>query len=94
MLTIRLKGQVTSEGQLLVDLPGDLPPGEVDITIEIPQAAETFTEEEIAELLTFKPTSGAEVVAAGLTGGWEHKNITDPVEWVEEQRRKRKARRT
>lgn len=94
MLTIRLKGQVTSDGQLLVDLPDNVPPGDVEITIEIAQADESFTEAEIAELLTFKPTSGAEVVAAGLTGGWEHKNITDPVAWVEEQRRKRKARRT
>lgn len=94
MLTLHLKGQVTSDGQLLVELPEKLPPGDVDITIEIPNADEQFTASEIKELLTFTPTSGAEVVAAGLVGGWEDKNITDPVAWVEEQRRKQREQRT
>ncbi len=88
MLTLHLKGQVTSDGQLLVELPEKLPPGDVDITIEIPNADEQFTPEEIKELLTFTPTSGADVVAAGLVGGWEDKGITDPVTWVEEERYK------
>ncbi len=86
MLTLHLKGQVTSDGHLVVDLPKTLPPGDVDITIEIPNSDEQFTPEEIQELLTFTPTSGADVVAAGLVGGWEHKDITDPVAWVDEQR--------
>jgi len=37
------------------------------------------------ELLT-----GREIVAAGLTGGWEGKGITDSVEWLANQRRKRR----
>jgi hypothetical protein len=93
MVTIHLKGQVTPDGQLKFEVPRNLPPGDVDITLEIPNLDEQFTEDEIKELLTFTPTSGAEVVAAGLIGGWEHKGITDPVEWVEEQRRKQKERR-
>jgi hypothetical protein len=93
MVTIHLKGQITKDGQLLIDIPNDLPPGDVDVTLEIPNLDEQFTEEEIRELLTFTPTSGAEVVAAGLVGGWEDKGITDPVEWVEAQRRKQKERR-
>jgi hypothetical protein len=93
MVTIRLKGQITPDGQLLFDVPENLPPGDVDITIEIPNLDEQFTEEEIKELLTFTPTSGAEVVAAGLLGGWEDMNITDPVAWVEELRRKQRERR-
>lgn len=93
MVTIRLKGQVTPEGQLLFDVPDNLPPGEVDITIEVPNLDEQFTEEEIKELLTFKPASGAEVVAKGLVGGWEHKGITDSVAFVEELRRKQRERR-
>lgn len=93
MLTLHLKGQVTPEGQLLVELPEKLPPGDVDVTINIPDADEQFTPDEIQDLLTFTPTSGADVVAAGLVGGWEDKNITDPVAWVEEQRRKQREQR-
>jgi len=92
MVTIHLKGRVTSDGKLLFDVPENLPPGEVDITLEIPSLDEQFTPEEIKELLTFTPTSGAEIVAAGLVGGWEDMNITDSVAWVEEQRRKQRER--
>jgi hypothetical protein len=92
MLTIRLTGQVTPEGKLVFEVPENLPPGDVQITIEIPDAETTdkadFTEHELRDLLTFTPKPGAEVVAAGLIGGWEHKGITNPVQWVEEQRRK------
>ncbi|MBI1281923.1 MAG: hypothetical protein GC179_27610 [Anaerolineaceae bacterium] len=93
MLTLRLKGQVTSDGQLVVDLPKTVPVGDVEVTIEIPNADEQFTPEEIQELLTFKPASGADVVAEGLVGGWEDKGITDPLAWVEEQRRKQREQR-
>ena len=88
MVTIRLKGEITADGQLRFEPPKNLPPGDVEITIEIPDAEETFSEDEIADLLNFTPRSGNEVVAAGLTGGWEAKGIDDPVAWVEEQRRK------
>jgi len=93
MVTIRLTGQVTADGQLVFDVPENLPPGEVDITIEVPNLDEQFTEAEIKELLTFRPTSGADVVAAGLIGGWEDMNITDPLAFVEELRRKQRERR-
>ena len=43
-------------------------------------------------MLTFTPKTGKEIVEQGLIGGWEHKGITDSVEWVEEQRRKIKER--
>jgi hypothetical protein len=87
MVTIRFTGQVTADGQLHFEPPPNLPPGVVGITIEIPDLAEAFTEDEINDLLTFTPKSGAAIVAAGLTGGWEDMGITDPVAWVEEQRR-------
>jgi hypothetical protein len=91
MVTIRFKGEVTPEGQLVFDTPDNLPPGDVQITLEFSDG-ETFSEDEIQDLLNFTPKSGAEVVAAGLTGGWEHKEISDPVAWVEEQRRKQRER--
>lgn len=96
MVTIRLKGHVTEAGELVFDPPSDLPPGEVDIVLEIHEANTdelTFTEAEIQDLLTFTPTSGADVIAAGLTGGWQDMGITDPVAWVEEQRRKQREQR-
>jgi hypothetical protein len=102
MVTIHLKGHVTDDGELIFDPPKNLPPGEVGITIEVPREAaaedaeppadQDFTDEEIKALLTFSPRSGKEIVESGLVGGWEHKGITDPVEWVEEQRRKLKER--
>jgi hypothetical protein len=98
MVTIHLKGRVTEDGDLVFDPPKNLPPGEVQITIEMP--AETaqpleqdFTDEEIKEFLTFKPKTGKEIVEEGLIGGWEDTGITDSVEWVEEQRRKERERR-
>ena len=99
MVTIHLKGHVTDEGELIFDPPKDLPPGEVQITIEAKAEApaevdadQDFTDEEIKELLTFTPTSGREVIELGLTGAWADMGITDSEEWVQEQRRKRRER--
>lgn len=96
-MVIHLKGHVTPAGELEFEPPKNLPPGDVNITIEVDEAPNQesldFTDDEIAELLTFTPRSGAEVVAAGLTGVWADKGITDPVEWVEEQRRKQREQR-
>jgi hypothetical protein len=91
MITLQLLGEITSEGALRVELPSNLPPGNVRVTLEIADD-EQFTDAELRELLEFNPRSGSEVIAAGLVGGWEHKGITDPVEWVENERRKRRER--
>ncbi len=97
----RLKGVVTEDGELKVTLPKEVPPGEVNVTLEIPVESATedadwenqpWTEEEIRELMRVEPMTGAEIVAAGLTGGWEEMGITDSVEWLEEQRRKRRKK--
>jgi hypothetical protein len=94
MVTIRLKGQVTPDGQLQFELPDNLPPGEVEITIEIPDTDEQFTDAEIRDLLTFEPSSGADIIASGLAGGWEDMDISDPVAWVEALRRKQREWRS
>ena len=53
----------------------------------------TWTDEEIAELLTPKePMTGKKMVEAGLIGGWEHMGIEDSAEWVNEQRAKRRKK--
>ncbi len=62
------------------------------------QAVEThgpvLSDEEVDQLLQTpdKRLSGPEIVKAGLLGAWEGKGITDSVEWLAEQRRKRRER--
>jgi hypothetical protein len=94
MSTIHLDGQITASGELLLELPKDLPSGRVHVTIEVssPETleAEDFSEEEVENLLIFTPKTGTEIVAAGLTGAWQDMDITDPVAWVERQRRKQR----
>jgi hypothetical protein len=90
MTTIRLNGRITEEGGLEIDLPPGLPPGEARITIEIP-VEPTWTSEELDEALKVTPMTGAEIVRAGLTGGWS--GISDGAEWVEEKRMQRRVER-
>jgi len=42
-------------------------------------------------MMKVEPMTGAEIVAAGLTGGWADMGIADGAEWVNEQKRKRGA---
>ena len=92
MFTVQVNGRVTPDGHLEVEIPANMPAGEVRITIEAIAAdfdsSEQFNQEEIADLLTFTPQSGVDIVAAGLVGGWEHKGIEDSVDFVDELRRK------
>ena len=91
MATIELQGRITEKGQLEVELPAGLPAGEARITIEIPMAG--WSSQELAEALRIEPLTGAEMIAAGLTGGWEGAGIEDGAEWVDRQRRGRRERR-
>jgi len=54
--------------------------------------SEGWTDEELDALLTIEPMTGAEIVAAGLTGGWKDLDIPDGARWVNEQRQKRRKR--
>jgi hypothetical protein len=101
MIAIHIKGHVTEQGELVFDAPKNLPPGEVDITIQAVTSeqneelieSEIPTPDDLKDLLNFTPKTGKEIVEMGLMGGWEHKGITDSVEWVEEQRKKRREHR-
>jgi hypothetical protein len=58
------------------------------------EAGETpWTDEEIAEMMKIEPMTGAEIVAAGLTGGWADLDITDGAAWINEQKGIRLPRR-
>jgi hypothetical protein len=97
MVLIHLTGKITENGKLEVDLPEGLPPGDVQITLEMPTEEEIpweerpWTDEELADMLKTEPKTGAEIAAeieAGLLGGgWSDITISG-AEWVEEQRRK------
>lgn len=90
MDVIELTGRINQDGQLEVELPEGLAPGEVRVRIER-AAGEPLKEEEIERLLQTEPTTGAATVASGLTDGWGALDIRDGQAWVEDQRRKRKA---
>lgn len=86
---LRLKGIITEDGKLEVNLPEGIPPGEVIITLEMDQP---ITEEELNELMAFKPATGAEIadMLEASDGWWEDVDIPDSVAWVEEQRKKQR----
>jgi hypothetical protein len=48
---------------------------------------------ELNNLLKAVPMTGAEIVQAGLLGGWADEGIVDSEAWVEELRRKRREQR-
>jgi hypothetical protein len=89
MSILELRGRITEEGQLEVDLPAGLPAGEARVTIELP-SAQRWTAEELAEALRVQPLTGAEIVAAGLIGGWE--GVESGTRWVARRRKDRRER--
>ena len=93
MVTITLKGYITEDGQIKVDLPENHPVGEVTLIIEPVDDEAPWTDEEIDELLRPEPKTGAEIVQNLAIGSWSDLGIKDGVEWVEEQRRKRREKR-
>ncbi len=63
-------------------------------TLDIPDS-ETWTDEELEALLKPKPPlTGKQIVekhlASGVIGSWRDEGITDSVEWLEQQRAKRR----
>jgi hypothetical protein len=92
MATVRLQGKITEQGTLEIDLPAGLPAGEAMVTIEVaPEAG--WSSAELAHALKIEPMTGAEIIAAGLAGGWESEGIEDGGEWVDRQRRRRREQR-
>jgi len=92
MPTIRLKGRITEEGELDLELPAGLPPGEARITIELP-IEPSWMPDELDRALEVVPLTGAEIVRSGLTGGWADQGIPDGEDWVREQRQLRRDER-
>lgn len=62
------------------------------LTPKTPTAEPPWTDEELEHLIQPDPRTGAEIVAMGLTGGWEHLDIDDGATWVNEQKAKRRRK--
>lgn len=82
MATIELTGMVTENGELRARVPDSVKPGEVRVTIEVPDEqgidSEKWIETELLDLLVSKPATGAEIMASGVFGAWSHRDdITD-----------------
>ena len=92
MATIHLNGRITEDGGLEIELPPGLPKGEARITIEIP-VEPAWRPEELDQALEVVPMTGAEIVSAGLTGGWADPEISSGADWVQERRRQRREER-
>jgi len=92
MSTITLKGRITERGELDLELPAGLPPGEARITIEIPMEP-GWTPAELDRALETVPLTGAEIVRGGFTGGWADHGISDGEDWVRERRDRRREER-
>jgi hypothetical protein len=100
MVTIQLTGHITENGELQVDLPEGLPPGNVQITIEMPNSVElpwetrAWTPEELAQLSTPDLKTGAEIVSwLQEQNGWLDTDGMSGEQWVEAVRRKEQERR-
>lgn len=66
MVAIELRGRITEEGTLDVQLPVGLPAGEVTIRIEVLPSDwehQPWTREELQDLMTPQPQTGAEIAA-------------------------------
>jgi hypothetical protein len=103
MVMYRLHGRITDDGKLEVELPKDLPPGEIQVMLvrqqeaadaDSPWEERPWTQEELRELMRIEPMTGAEIVewlAQQEETGWEDIDVSG-AEWVEQQRNKRKER--
>ncbi len=101
MAELRLHGRITEDGKLEVELPAGLEPGEIEVTLTIapenlPWELRPWTEEELREMTTFTPKTGAEIAAMLKSGEldtseWTKMGITDPVAWVEALRQRERG---
>ncbi len=73
MDVIELEGHVNQDGELEIALPRSFPSGKVRVRIE--PIYEPLSEAEAEQLMRTQPISGAEIVAAGLTGAWADADI-------------------
>jgi len=81
-MDIILKGFITEDGKLEVELPKGLPAGQVDVALNFD------SEKELEPLPKFQPRSGAEMLEflEETNGWWNDTDIIDSQMWVQQQR--------
>lgn len=86
-LTVTLPVEYASQEVTLMIVEKDAPAPTMDapdVPLITPET--TFTDEEIVEMTTSELLTGAEIVARGFVGGWEHLDIQDPLQYLAEIR--------
>jgi hypothetical protein len=85
MVTLRLTGTITEDGNLNVQLPS----GEVEVTLELVLEElrwelRPWTEAELEELMKAEFKTGAEITASDVIGAWANYGIRDSAARAEE----------
>ena len=83
----RVKGYI-KDGRLYVELPDDVPDGEVELLLPETTGDQPWTEVELQDLLTFKGQTLGEILESGVVGAGTDWEIGDSEEWAQGQRRK------
>lgn len=99
---ITVKGEVTEDGQLIVQLPPDAPRGAVEVTVRkhLTPEEEAALDAEFEALLNDPATftglglSAEEIAGSPVFGIWaDREDMADSATYVEELRRKNRERR-
>jgi hypothetical protein len=97
MMATIIEAIVDENHELRAVVPESVPPGRLRILLLSEQEQPTdviadepeWTEDEIREMLSFRPVPARDIVA----GGWEHMGITDGQAWVEARRKREQEER-
>lgn len=80
---LRVEGEITEDGHLVVDLPPELPRGRVVVTLEpLPEDALELTEED----LTGTGLTAEEISSSPEIGAWAEEDVESGAEYVERLR--------
>jgi hypothetical protein len=94
MVSRQLKGRITEDGKLEVEIPPEFTPGEITITLE-QQRNDFWTEEELEEIkqsvMNAKARPAHEIEIPD--SGWPDMGITDSQAFVDSLRRDEEERR-
>lgn len=83
-MILRIEGEITEDGHLLIELPSETPPGRVVVTLEPMQDEDLeLTDED----LRGKGLTAEEIAASSEIGAWAGDEAQSGAEYVEQVRR-------
>ena len=81
---LRVEGEITADGHLLIELPPELPRGRVAVTLEpLPEDELELTEDD----LKGTGLTAEEIAASSEIGAWAGDELQSGAEYVEQLRR-------